>query len=278
MLSYRHAFHAGNYADVLKHALLTRVLLYMTQKSKPLYYFDTHAGRGLYDLTSFEAGKTGEFHRGIGLLQRQESPPELWPYLDCVESVNQDSNQRVIYPGSPWIAQQFLRSSDRLHLCELHPQDFTPLNGYFSSNRQAKCFREDGFAKALASLPPPEKRGVVMVDPSYEVKSDYSQVVEFLGKAHRKFAMGVFILWYPIADPVRTERMKQQLLDSGIRRISQFELQLTRDHQQFGMTGTGLLVINPPWTLMAEMRTILAHLAQCFKAEGPWLAEELVGE
>ena len=157
MLSYRHAYHAGNYADVLKHVLLSRILIYLTQKPKPLYYLETHAGRGLYNLKGFEASKTGESARGIALLHDAVTPDELQPYLSCVRSVCHAGKLNA-YPGSPWLAKTLLRPADRLHLCELHPRDFIALEANFAHIPEVKCFEEDGYTKGLALLPPQEKR------------------------------------------------------------------------------------------------------------------------
>ena len=184
----------------------------------------------------------------------------------------------ICYPGSPWIAQTLLRPQDRLVLCELHPQDFRELALNFQRCPSVRCCREDGFGVSQASVPPPERRGVVFIDPSYEVKTDYQTVVENLQKLHRKFAAGTYLLWYPIVRADRTQSMLRQLAASGIRRISVFELHLTADHDQPGMTGTGMLAINPPWTLMEEMRKTLPFLCETLAPGGHWDARELVGE
>lgn len=280
MLSYRHAFHAGNYADVLKHLVLSRVLAYLVQKPAPLCYLDTHAGAGAYDLTGEHAGKTGEFLRGIGLLwQRDDLPPIIGYYRDLVSRFN-DTGGLSRYPGSPWFAQQLLREQDRLELCELHSSEFPILQQNFAGDRRVHCHFEDGFSKSIALLPPREKRGLVLVDPSYEVKDDYRRVVELLQKLHKRFATGVYALWYPVVDRRRIEQLEMALAKTGIHRIDLYEIGVAADGQAAGMTAAGMIVINPPWKLREEMTEALAWLAPLFSQDGQprYRVEELVGE
>lgn len=278
MLSYRHGFHAGNYADVLKHLVLMRTLQYVAQKNRPALYLETHAGRGMYSLTGATAAKTAEFREGIGRLwQAGGIPARLQGYLDIIAQFN-PGQELICYPGSPWIARTIMRPQDRLVLCELHPQDFRELALTFQRCPTARCYQEDGFVMSLASVPPPERRGVVFIDPSYEVKTDYQKVVDTLQKMYRKFASGTYLLWYPIVRADRTQTMLRQLTASGIRRISVFELHQTADHDQPGMTGTGMLVINPPWTLMGELQETLPFLQKTLAPNGHWSARTLVGE
>lgn len=277
MLSYRHAFHAGNYADVLKHATLVQILRYMTQKDKPLCYLDTHAGAGFYSLSSPEAAKTGEFQNGIGLVwQAKGLPAALADYQTCVKAAC--GAHLTAYPGSPWFAQHLLRAEDRLVLCELHPTDRKQLERTFSGGANVHCYAEDGWQKSVALIPPPERRGVVLIDPSYEIKDDYVKVAEHLTLLHRKFATGVYAIWYPIADPARTEALLRRVRNSGVRRILQLEVGLTSDHGQPGMTGTGMLVVNPPWNLAEVMQPALTWLTGRL-GEGAYAeVRELVGE
>lgn len=277
MLSYRHAFHAGNYADVLKHATLVQILRYMTQKDKPLCYLDTHAGAGFYSLKSPEAAKTGESERGIGLLwQVPELPSALADYRACVAAAC--GRHLTAYPGSPWFAQHLLRADDRLVLCELHPADRAQLERTFRGSANARCYAEDGWAKSLALTPPPERRGLVLIDPSYEVKDDYRKAAEHLAALYRKFATGVYAIWYPIADPARTETLLKRVRNSGVRRILRLEIGLTRDHLQPGMTGTGMLVVNPPWNLAETMAPALQWFAARLGDEAYSEVEVLVDE
>ncbi len=276
MLSYRHGFHAGNFADVLKHSVLSRVLVYLRQKDKPLLYLDTHAGRGIYSLTTKEALKTGEFQQGIARVWQRQCPDELEPYLEVIRVLNPDGNLQR-YPGSPWLAHSLLRPSDRINLCELHPQDYQALTRVFRAERRVHCFDEDGFGRALAAIPPLERRGVVLIDPSYEIKTDYQRVVRELALLYRKFATGVYLLWYPVISRSRIDQLRRQLTASGIRRISVFEINMMDDDQE-GMTGAGIVVVNPPWSLMAEMHKLLPFLTDSLGASGNWSAEELVGD
>ena len=257
MLSYRHAFHAGNYADVLKHLVLTRIVTHLTKKPGPVCYIDTHAGAGGYSLVSSEAKKTDEFSQGIGLLWGQKKlPTALAEYRELVERFNQGPTLKH-YPGSPWLARQLLRKSDRLELCELHPKDHPLLAKQFAGERRVKCYFEDGFKRSLALVPPVERRGLVLIDPSYEVKHDYDKVVSHIKALHKRFATGTYALWYPLVDVARIKRMEQAFVSSGMRNIELYEVSLTRDHAQPGMTGSGMIVVNPPWTLKKDVREAL---------------------
>lgn len=277
MLSYRHAFHAGNYADVLKHCTLVQILRYLVQKDKPLCYLDTHAGAGFYDLTAALADKTAEYKSGIGAVwERQDLPPALADYRDCVRAAT--GARLVAYPGSPWFAQYLLRPLDRIILCELHPADRVQLERTFQSAANVWCYAEDGWNKSLALVPPAERRGLVLVDPSYELKEEYVRVVEHLQKLHRKFATGVYAIWYPIADPERTALLLRRLRASGVPRVLRLELGVTRGHQQPGMTGTGMLVVNPPWSLADSMAPVLRYLALRLGGDAYSEVEELAGE
>lgn len=277
MLSYRHAFHAGNYADVLKHATLVQILRYMTQKDKPLCYLDTHAGAGFYNLNSPEAVKTGEYRQGIELLwQARGLPPALADYHACVAAAC--GKHLTAYPGSPWFAQHLLRPFDRLVLCELHPADRKQLERTFSSGANVHCYAEDGWHKSVALTPPLERRGVVLIDPSYEIKEDYFKAADHLALLHRKFATGVYAIWYPIVDPVRTDTLLRRVRNSGVRRILRLELGLTHNHGQPGMTGTGMLVVNPPWNLAELMQPALSWFATRMGGDAYAEVQELVGE
>lgn len=278
MLSYRHAFHAGNYADLVKHCCLVGMLRHLTQKAAPLLYLDTHAGAGLYRLDSDQALKTGEAAAAIGQLwQRQDLPPLLADYRQLIQSMN-PADQLLHYPGSPRLAAQCLRPQDALALCELHPTDFPLLMQTFAGDKRVRCYGEDGYARSLALLPPPARRGLVLMDPSYEVKSEYEQVIMHLQQLYKRFATGGYGIWYPVVDAARTETMIRKLVASGIRRIHRYELGLTHDHQQPGMTASGMLVINPPWTLRDQMSQCLQWLVAELYPTGYWRADELVGE
>ncbi|MCH1919877.1 23S rRNA (adenine(2030)-N(6))-methyltransferase RlmJ [Shewanella sp. A3A] len=261
MLSYRHGFHAGNYADVLKHAVLLQTLQLMYKKDKPLVYIDTHAGAGGYSLEDEFSQKTGEYLDGVACLwQATDLPESLQMYLDNVRHFNGNDDELVQYPGSPAMVDMNLREQDRMVLHELHSTEQEMLADYFFGDKQVQIVNGDGLKGLLAAVPPLERRGVVLIDPSYEIKSDYDTVADTIIKAHRKFATGVYLLWYPVVDRERTEGMLQQLKDSGIRRQLRIEQSVRADSNEFGMTGAGMWVINPPWQLDTHAEAMLQYL------------------
>ncbi len=268
MLSYRHAFHAGNFADVLKHVVLECILAYLTQKDKPLFFLDTHAGAGGYALGSKEALKNREFDDGIGRLwERQDLPPAVAGYVEVVREYNRDG-RLARYPGSPFSACRRLRGDDRIVLCELHRAELEPLKRLARDDRRVTVVAGDGYRECIARMPPHERRGLVLIDPSYEIKEDYRQVVETLVAAHRRFATGVFALWYPVIERRRIDRLERELARSGIERIDLYELAVAPDSPGHGMTACGMVVINPPWTLRAEMSSALPWLADALGRDG----------
>jgi 23S rRNA (adenine2030-N6)-methyltransferase len=275
MLSYRHAFHAGGFADVLKHAVLVHVLRHAVRKAKPLYFLDTHAGAGSYDLGSAMAQKTGEYRSGIARLFAAKSPaPELVAaYLELVEAANPSGVLRH-YPGSPALARAVLRNQDRLDLVELHGTDHGTLSGWAETRIQVR--REDGLAALVNRLPPSERRGVILIDPSYELKSDYQAVPRALARAYRRFPTGTFLLWYPVIERARAEELLATLRASGIKRQFGLELGVRPDASGRGMTAAGLVVVNPPWTLPEAAAAALPWIAGALQAEGAtasgWLA------
>lgn len=260
MLSYRHSFHAGNFADVLKHVTLIEMLEHLIRKEKPFEYIDTHAGAGCYDLRSDDAKNLQEYASGIGLLDVSDFP-ELARYFEVIQSVNQ-SSALGMYPGSPAIAQFFLRPQDRAWLFELHPQDYDLLRHLMVDNRRAKVSCENGFTGLKALLPPGSRRALVLVDPSYEIKSDYELVVENIVSSYKKFGNGVYAVWYPVVDRRRIDVMETRLLKSNIKNIQRFELGVAEDSDQRGMTASGMFVINPPWTLFDKMSELLPRLSK----------------
>lgn len=278
MLSYRHAYHAGNYADVLKHLVLVQVLQYLTQKDKPLCYIDTHSGAGVYRLASKEAEKTGEYERGIAALWECKRPPAaVKAYLDAIKQANRTAQLKV-YPGACMIAANMLRLQDRLILSELHSNEARGLTKTFAGYPNVFCYTEDGFTKGLASVPPSERRGVMLVDPSYEVKTDYHRVVEHLQQCYRRFSTGIYLLWYPVVDEFKADAMLKALRRSGIKRIHQFEIGTDSDHRQQGMTGTGMVVVNPTFGLSERVTESLPFLATQLGDKSYWKSEVLVGE
>jgi len=264
MLSYRHAFHAGNFADVLKHIVLIQIFQYLGKKDKPFCCIDTHAGPGDYALNSDYALKNREFESGIARLwQRDDLPECVADYVNIIKRFN-SSNQLNRYPGSPLITKQLLRNKDRLFLYELHSTEIDLLSAAFKKDRRITVCHADGLKDAISLLPPHERRGLVLIDPSYEIKSDYDQVVETLVKMHKRFATGTYALWYPVIDRSRNQKLERALQTTGIKNIQLFELGIQADTDEHGMTASGMIVVNPPWTLAAQMQTVL-----------PWLVERL---
>ncbi|MFQ0992362.1 23S rRNA (adenine(2030)-N(6))-methyltransferase RlmJ [Gilliamella apicola] len=280
MLSYRHSYHAGNHADVLKHIVLTLCINALKEKEKPFLYLDTHSGAGRYLLKSEHSEKTGEYLSGINLIWQQPNIPELLnTYLSVIKRYNPFSELKY-YPGSPLIAKQLLRQQDKLNLTELHPTDYPLLRQEFSKNKRAKVLREDGFAQLKSKLPHEFRRGIILIDPSYEIKDDYQIIPKALFEAYKRFATGVYLIWYPVVSRTQTQKMIDSIIQLGIRRISQFELAIKPDNNQKGMTASGILVINPPWKLHEQMQTILPWLKNTLDVEktGSFIAQELVSE
>ncbi|HEI8296687.1 TPA: 23S rRNA (adenine(2030)-N(6))-methyltransferase RlmJ [Proteus mirabilis] len=267
MLSYRHSFHAGNHADVLKHIVQTLIIESLKEKEKPFLYLDTHAGAGRYQLTNAHATRTEEYLEGIARLWQQEEVPELiLPYLEAVSSLNTSGELRY-YPGSPLLAAKLLREQDLLMLTELHPTDFPLLRTEFSRDKRVRVCREDGFGQLKSKLPPASRRGFALIDPPYELKQDYSAVVKGIVEGHKRFATGTYAIWYPVVHRQQIKRMLKELEATGIRKILQIELAVKPDSDQLGMTASGMIVINPPWKLASQVTSIL-----------PWLHKTLVPE
>jgi 23S rRNA (adenine2030-N6)-methyltransferase len=279
MLSYRHGFHAGNFADVLKHSLITLVINALKQKEKPFVYIDTHAGAGKYSFKSEFAQKTGEYQQGIARIWGQtQVPAEIKDYLAAVRAEN-TGRQLVRYPGSPQLVRRLIRDQDRLQLSELHGSDFESLQQLFAGDKHVNVAQEDGLERLSKKLPPIQKRGFILIDPSYEVKSDYSKVVEALQIAHRHFATGIYGLWYPVIERQMTERMLQQLQQTGIPKQLRIEHCVVADGSQRGMTGSGMILINPPWTLSKQVEVLLPWINQVLtEGQGYWKQEWLVPE
>ena len=279
MLSYRHGFHAGNAGDVLKHAALAAVLSLLTRKDKPLCYLESHAGAGRYDLTDARARKTSEHRAGIGRLwDRDDAPAVLEPYLRAVHAENPDGVLRR-YPGSPAVAAALLRPDDRLVLMELNASDGETLRAAFRDDRRVAVHRRDGYEGLLALVPPRERRGLALLDPSYEVESDYADVVTTVAAAHARWPSGCYAIWYPLLDRPLSRRLERALVGTGLRRILCSELRLdARDGP--GMKGAGMLWVGPPWTLDAALGELLPWLARTLAADGAGVhrLEWLVGE
>lgn len=281
MLSYRHSFHAGNHADVLKHIVLMLILENLKLKDKGFYYLDTHAGIGQYRLLSEEAEKTAEYREGIGRLWgKDDLPEEVQRYVSLIKKLNYGGKELRYYAGSPLIAANLLRSQDRALLTELHPADFPLLRNNFKDFDNVITKRDNGFQQLKATLPPKERRGLVLIDPPYELKDDYDLVVKAVEEGYKRFATGIYAIWYPVVLRQQTKRIIKGLEATGIRKILQIELAVRPDSDQRGMTASGMIVINPPWTLENQMKKILPYLTRTLVPEGTgswsvkWIAAE----
>lgn len=262
MLSYQHGFHAGNFADVLKHMVLANTLEYLTQKDKPLYFLDTHAGRGWYSLTHPTALKTAEFEKGIAKLWgAKDAPKPVADYLALIKSFNRGPELRY-YPGSSLQAAKLLREQDRVHGCELHPQEAEAFaeNAY---DYGIRAFAEDGLAHLKATLPPLERRGCVLIDPSYEREQEDYDVINAVGDALKRFATGTYLIWYPIVNKTRAEQFCKRMGKLPVKSLLQAELYEREPTGDLGgMAGTGMLIINGPWNLQAQLAESLPYLQE----------------
>ena len=273
MLSYRHSFHAGNHADVLKHIVLMLIIESLQQKDKGFYYLDTHAGAGRYRLFGEQAEKTAEFKEGIARLwQRDDLPETVARYVQQIKKLNYGGKELRYYAGSPMIAANLLRPQDRALLCELHPSDFPLLRNNFNEFDNVNVHLGNGYQQIKATLPPKERRGLVLIDPPYELKDDYDLVVQAIAEGYKRFATGVYAIWYPVVTRQQTKRIIKGLEATGIRKILQIELAVRPDNDQRGMTASGMIVINPPWKLESEMKAILPYLVKTLVPEdtGEW--------
>ena len=252
MLSYQHIFHAGNPADVHKHALLCAMLTYMTRKDKPLSYLETHAGRGLYDLSSDAALKTGEAAAGIAALTDKFAPDH--PYIKALATLR-DRHGPSAYAGSPMLAALSLRPADKLHLAELHPQEHQALRDTMRPHN-ATCYKQDGFEMAQAVCPPEPRRGLMLIDPSYEIKSDYDAIPRHIAKLHRKWNVGVIALWYPILTSTAHVPMVRALLDQNLPDVLHHEVTFPPVRDGHRMTGSGMFIVNAPYGLDAEAKSL----------------------
>lgn len=280
MLSYRHSFHAGNHADVLKHSILTYVLQYMNRKDKPYVYVDTHAGAGMYDVLGHNAQKTGEFRAGVARILNHNNTAFLAHYIDLVRSFNNSPDLRY-YPGSPAIAQRLLRDDDRLALTELHSTEVENLRNSLGRDHRVRIAQEDGLKQLKAILPPHEKRAVVLIDPSYEIKTDYEQVSQALKQAVQRFATGTFLLWYPVITRPATEHFIAELQRLKISDMWRIELCIAPDNNDRGMTGSGMILINPPYSLASDAQeslTILSTVLAQEPANGRLILQRLTEE
>lgn len=265
-MKYRHAFHAGNFADVMKHVALVAALLRLTEKDRPLYLLDTHAGRGRYAL-----GSGGESDQGIARLLTagaKSSHPALARYLELVRGLNPDG-RLAVYPGSPWIEAAFLRAGDRAAFCELQAAEADALRPEFRGDPRIGVHCRDGFEALGALVPPPEKRGLALVDPPYEAtESDFSRVAEALSGAAARWPQGVLMAWYPIKQGAVAARLQRRLAAAGVKRLLVAELCVHPDDSRAGLNGSGLVTINPPWKLEQDLRALLPALHAVLAPDG----------
>jgi 23S rRNA (adenine2030-N6)-methyltransferase len=264
MLSYRHAFHAGNHADVLKHYILSLVLDYFNQKDKPYWMIDTHAGAGMYALRSEFAQKNAEYENGIAqLFAADKLPGSLENFVKIIKNCN-ENNTLSVYPGSPKIAAHFLRADDKLRLFELHPSDFQILlKNFANQGRQTKIEMQDGFIGIKACLPPPTKRAVVLIDPPYELKTDYTHVVDCIKDSLKRFATGTYIIWYPLLQRSEPDALVMALKNIANQDWLNVTLTVqTKSIDGFGMHGSGIFIVNPPWTMPKILKENLPVLTQ----------------
>ena len=263
MLSYRHAYHAGNHADVLKHLVLTLCLQHMNAKDKPYLMLDTHAGAGLYAIDSDAAKKTGEYIDGIARLwNRNDLPAPMKPYMDALQVCSGGLKLRR-YPGSPWLAAHFAREIDRLRFCELHSTDFALLRREFKdAGRRVNVEQQDGFEAMKATLPPPSRRGLVLIDPSYEIKSDYLKVIAAIRDGLKRFATGTYLVWVPFLPSIEARALPEKLKKLPADWLYASISVCGPSTEGRGMNGSAMFVINPPWTLKAALEQSLPWMAQ----------------
>ena len=269
MLSYRHAFHAGNHADILKHFTLYLALEYFNRKDKPYWYIDTHSGAGLYDLRSNEAQKIGEYRQGIAKLETATQLPEsLQAFLEHLKNTLPQTN---LYCGSPWLAQSLTRSSDKLRLFELHPTDFAHLQNNMREARLGKrglLNQGDGFQGLISLLPPPTRRALVLIDPPYEEKQDYQRVENTLREALKRFAQGSYLVWYPCLSREESQRLPESLKKLAPENYLHIELHVHHPRADgFGMHGSGMFIINPPYLLAEQLNAALPILTELLKQD-----------
>lgn len=280
MFGYRHIFHAGNFADVTKHVILVALLESLQRKETPFAILDTHGGIGHYRLDSLEAQKNREYAGGIGRLWGRGAPPEpVAHYLALVKRYNPDGEMRH-YPGSPRIARDYLRPQDRLIVTELNPYDNATLKGEFTDDGQVSIHLQDAYQGLKAFLPPREKRGLVLIDPAFELRDEYERLVQGVSTAWKRWPTGIYAIWYPIQSQSLVTRLHTAIQKSGIRKVLCAELTIRPADQRSGLNGSGMLIINPPWQLESTLETALAYLQRVLEEDGKgshrieWLVSE----
>ncbi|MBM4196392.1 MAG: 23S rRNA (adenine(2030)-N(6))-methyltransferase RlmJ [Gammaproteobacteria bacterium] len=279
MLSYQHEYHAGNHGDVLKHAAWMTIIESLQKKPGALRLYDTHAGSGLYDLNSTEARLNAEHATGIyRLLKPEQSLDATGRYLEVIRAANRGKECRR-YPGSPLLAQAMLRPGDHLVLMELHPRSVSKLRRALGRDRRVHLHERDCFEGLPALVPPAERRGAVLIDPSYEIKDDFTGVASMLAACHARWPAGTYVVWYPMIRDRAAERFPSRVAETGIRRIWQMNLQVLPDSAP-GMRGSGLLIVNPPWDATGRLESLAHALWKCLAIDGAgganagWLVPE----
>lgn len=269
-MNYRHAFHAGNGADVVKHAALARILAYLARKENAYRVLDTHAGAGSYDLDSESAQRTLEAEDGIEKVLAADLPEKaatlLAPYLDAVRALRGDGRRR--YPGSPALALALGRPQDRFLFCELHKEERQKLEQRVGADGRAKILAQDGWQALTAHLPPRERRGLVLVDPPFEEQGEFQRLAAGLKAAHERFATGIFMLWYPIKDLAAVDAFRREVARLHLPKTLRVEVDFAQVRRLDTLSGTGLIIVNPPFTLADEMRTILTAIAPLISRDG----------
>lgn len=270
-MNYRHEFHAGNFADVFKHVVLCRILWYLRSKPAAFRVIDTHAGAGLYDLTSDAATRGGEWHLGIERLlsaKISEATRQLLaPYLDVIGALNQPG-RLTVYPGSPALVRAWLRSQDRLITCELEPKAYAALCRNLRGDSRIKTLGIDGWIALNAYVPPKERRGLVFVDPPFEAESDFSNLVTGFAAAYRKWATGIYVLWYPVKGRREADMLAKRLGRLGLAKVLRAEILVEPLGDPGRLSGAGMILVNPPWTLENELSALLPALIQVFGGRG----------
>lgn len=280
MLAYRHLFHAGNFADVFKHSVIVQLTTLIGRKEKPFLYLDTHAGIGRYDLSLPWAQKNREFDNGIArIFSRNDGPAQIRPYLDAVHALNPDGSLRY-YPGSPLLVYGMLGAGDRMVLTELNRDDYDRLRQEIGPDRRIQIRNMDGYQSLKAFLPPKERRGLILIDSSFDRSNEFERIVEAVTMAHRRFSTGVYAIWYPLMEPADVSGFEQQIADSGIRRVLKLELSVHPGDWRESLRGSAMLIINPPYELDTLAAPMLHWLWKALSVDGNgrYRVKWLVGE
>lgn len=279
-MNYQHAYHAGNFADVFKHIILVLLIEALQQKEKPFCYLDTHAGAGCYDLWGEAVQKTGEYRDGIAILaELKDIPDSLQLYLNIIKKFNPDDSLRY-YPGSPVIVQQLLRLQDKMILCEIVPHVYQELRHFFTYDSRVAVHQQDAFLALKAFLPPQQKRGLVLIDPPYEIEGEFEQVTKGLKLAWQRWPQAIYAAWYPLTKRASIIQFHQQLKLTQIKPILLIELSILANDAPAGLSGCGMIIINPPWQFEEKIKTLLPWLWHVLSKAGAgssrveWLVAE----